>query len=78
MVDRYSDDDIQDYGKVGYIFPAAEDNVSSTVPTSVEFDPTKNASLGVQSELELARKEIADLKKRLSDFTASHASVASF
>lgn len=70
MVDRYSDGDNQAYEKVGYTFPAVEDNVSSTVPTSVEFDPTKKNSMDIQSELELARKEIAELKKQLSNITA--------
>ena len=40
---------------------------SSSVPASVEFDRSaEKNSLDLQSELELARKEIADLKKQLS------------
>lgn len=70
MVDRYSDDDDnQAYEKVGYTFPAVEDNVSSTVPSSVVIDPTKKNSLDFQSELELARKEIGELKKQLSQLS---------
>jgi len=70
MVDRYSDDDDnQAYEKVGYTVPAVEDNVSSTVPSSVVIDPTKKNSLDFQSELELARKEIGELKKQLSQLS---------
>jgi hypothetical protein len=69
MLDRYSDDDDnQAFEKVGYTFPMVEERTTS-VPTSVEFNPTQKTSLDLQSELELARKEIAELKKRLSDFT---------
>lgn len=40
---------------------------SSSVPASVEFDRSEEKnSLDLLSELELARKEIADLKKQLS------------
>lgn len=82
MVDRYSDDDDdgnnnnkdQPYEKVVNYFPAVatEGNVSGSVPTSVEFDTSKKAttSSDLQSELELARKEIAELKKQLSDIAA--------
>lgn len=77
MVDRESDDDYnQASEKVGYTFPVHEENISSTVPTSVEFDKSKKTSLDLQSELELARKEIADLKQRLSNFTAESSSEA--
>lgn len=73
MVDRYSgDDDNQAYEKVGYTFPVAiEDNntTSSPVPVSVEFDRSKRNSLDLQSELEVAQKEIAELKKQLSSIT---------
>jgi len=74
MVDRYSDDDDdnQAYEKVGYTFPAIEDNVSSSVPTTVVFDPTKK-KLDSQSELELARQEIAELKKQLSQISEREA-----
>mmetsp|Transcript_21932 Transcript_21932/g.37634 ORF Transcript_21932/g.37634 Transcript_21932/m.37634 type:complete len:545 (-) Transcript_21932:209-1843(-) len=68
MVDRYSDDeDNQAYEKVGYTFPSAvEATVSSTIPSSVMIDPAKKSSLDVQSELELARKEIEELKRQLA------------
>ena len=40
---------------------------SSPVPASVEFDRSdEKNSLDLQSELELARREIAELKKQLS------------
>mmetsp|Transcript_4872 Transcript_4872/g.10769 ORF Transcript_4872/g.10769 Transcript_4872/m.10769 type:complete len:540 (-) Transcript_4872:192-1811(-) len=72
MVDRYSDDDDNEAEKVGYFVPLLEDS-SATVPTSVEFDPSKKNSVDLQSELELARKEIAELRREIS----SMASVAS-
>lgn len=72
MVDRYSDDDDNEREKVGYFVPLLEDS-SATVPTSVEFDPSKKNSVDLQSELELARKEIAELRREIS----SMASVAS-
>ena len=69
MVDRYSDDDdIQASEKVGYIFPAitrGNESTSSPVPASVEFDAAQKPGLDLQSELELARQEIANLKKQL-------------
>ena len=70
MVDRYSDEeeDNQVSEKVGYSFNT-DDYMSSSVPTSVEFDNNKN-SRDVQAELELARKEILELKKQLSSLTA--------
>ena len=70
MIDRYSDEeeDNQVSEKVGYSFNT-DDYMSSSVPTSVEFDNNKN-SRDVQAELELARKEILELKKQLSSLTA--------
>merc|ERR1739845_69146 len=54
MVDRYLDDnDNQPYDTFGHI-----------VPSSVVFDQTKKDS--VDSELEAARAEIVELKKKLS------------
>lgn len=47
-----------------------KENVLITIPSSVEFDPSKRSSIDVQGELELARKEIAELKKQLTDITA--------
>lgn len=74
MVDRYSDDDdIQASEKVGYTFPAitgGNESTSSPVPASVEFDAAQKPGLDLQSELELARQEIANLKKQLSNVTA--------
>ena len=70
MVDRYSDDDDnneQTNEKFGYL---VKENVLSTIPSSVEFNPSKRSSLDVCGELELARKEIAELKKQLTDITA--------
>lgn len=71
MVDRESDeDDIQAREKVGYTITATnnEDN-GSTIPASVEFDPSKKNSVDLQSELETARREIAELRKQMSSFT---------
>ena len=74
MVDRYSDDDdIQASEKVGYTFPAitgGNESTCSPVPASVEFDAAQKPGLDLQSELELARQEIANLKKQLSNVTA--------
>lgn len=71
MVDRYSDDDdIQASEKVGYTFPAitgGNESTCSPVPASVEFDAAQKPGLDLQSELELARQEIANLKKQLSN-----------
>lgn len=69
MVDRDSDEeDVQPYEKVGYTFPAAKDNARSIVPSSVVIDPRKN-DLDYSNQLELARKEIAALKTRLSQLS---------
>ncbi|KAL7539056.1 hypothetical protein ACHAXR_008996 [Thalassiosira sp. AJA248-18] len=76
MVGRYSDDDDdQAYEKVGYTFPALEGGVNSTVPSSVEINPTSKSSLNLRSELELAQNEIAALKKQLSNITAERGAV---
>jgi len=48
----------------------AADDTRSTVPTLVEFDRSKKNSLDLQSELETARKEIAELKTQLSAIDA--------
>lgn len=64
MVDRYTEDD--NVNQIEYTLPATEVGASSSVPTSVKFDPTKTKSLDSLRELELSRKEIVELKKELS------------
>ena len=71
MVDRYSDDDDdKHYEKIGYTFTSAKEHANSTPPASfpisVEFDSSKKA----QSELEMALKEIAELKMQLTSISA--------
>lgn len=71
MVDRYSDDDDdKHYEKIGYTFTSAKEHTNSTPPASfpisVEFDSSKKA----QSELEMALKEIAELKMQLTSISA--------
>ena len=74
MVDRYSDDDDNEAReKLGYTFPAVEDN-GSTVPTTVEFDHKKSNLVDLQLELELARKEIAELRKQVSSMAVEQES----
>ena len=72
MVDRDSEyEDTQANEKVGYTFTATVESAeSSMVPASVEIDHQKRNSVDLQSELEEARKEIAELKKQLSTITA--------
>ena len=74
MVDRDSnDEENQAEEKVGYTITAnAVESADSSivVPASVEFDPSKRNSVDLHGELELARKEIAELKKQLSTITA--------
>jgi len=67
MVDRYSDDeDDQPYERVGYTFPTSEGDMRrSKVPSSVVVDSAKRNSLGYLNELEVAQKEIAELKTQL-------------
>ena len=47
-------------------FATSANTTNNTVPTSVEFDHSNKYNVDLPSELELARKEIADLKQQLS------------
>ena len=47
-------------------FTTSANTTNNTVPTSVEFDHSNKYNVDLPSELELARKEIADLKQQLS------------
>lgn len=72
MSDRYSDDDDNDGipvanvdGNVNMI--QNRDTNASTIPSLVEFDTSKKSS--VDQELEMARREIDELKKQISMLT---------
>ena len=54
--------------KVGNRIHLPEEDNTSTIPTSVEIDHSKKA---VESELEIAKKEIAELKKQISSMTVT-------
>jgi 6-phosphogluconolactonase (cycloisomerase 2 family) len=75
VIDRDGDDDIEQKDKVGsfhFTSVGGEDN-ASTIPTSVEIAHTKEditTSANLQSELEIARKEIAELRKQISSMSA--------
>ena len=75
VIDRDGDDDVEQKEKVGsfhFTSVGGEDN-ASTIPTSVEIAHTKedtNSSANLQSELEIARKEIAELRKQISSMSA--------
>lgn len=76
VIDRDGDDDIEQKDKVGsFHFTSVvggEDN-ASTIPTSVEIAHMKEditTSANLQSELEIARKEIAELRKQISSMSA--------
>ncbi|KAL7494515.1 hypothetical protein ACHAWT_007620 [Skeletonema menzelii] len=62
------DEDQLELEKVGNRIRISEEDNASTIPTSVEFDHSKKA---VESELEIARKEIAELKKQISSMTVT-------
>lgn len=75
VIDRDGDDDIEQKDKAGsfhFTSVGGEDN-ASTIPTSVEIAHTKEditTSANLQSELEIARKEIAELRKQISSMSA--------
>ena len=77
VIDRDGDDDIEQKDKVGsfhFTSVGGEDN-ASTIPTSVEIAHTKEditTSANLQSELEIARKEIAELRKQISSMSHCH------
>eukprot|EP00985_Skeletonema_marinoi_P017395 scaffold9513_cov153-Skeletonema_marinoi.AAC.10 len=62
------DEDHLDLEKVGNRIHLPEEENSSTIPTLVEIDHSKKA---VESELEIAKKEIAELKKQISSMTVT-------
>lgn len=72
LIDRDGgDEDNIDHDKVGHHFHLTEDN-SSAIPTSVEINYSKEeAATKLRSELEVARKEIAELRKQISTMSVS-------
>lgn len=67
--DRDGDDEHHlELEKVGHRVHSYGEDYSSTIPTSVEIDHSKKAA---ESELEIARKEIAELKKQISSMTVA-------
>jgi len=64
IMDRDTDHDEIDREKNGFITSSTQDN-ESTVPATVEID-NKMSGSSLATELDLARKEIAELKKRIS------------
>jgi 6-phosphogluconolactonase len=73
MYDRDGDDeDNHEQEKVGHHIHLTEEDNTSTIPTSVEFDHyKKDYPTDLQSELEIARKEIAELRKQISSMTVT-------
>lgn len=70
MVNRAAESDAPTSSNVAAAVSSSSDHTrstaeSSSVPASVEFDRS-DEKLDLQSELELARKEIAELRKQLS------------
>ena len=72
ITDRGGDDDHFEREKLGNLVHLTEEENSSTIPTSVEIDHNrKDCSSELRNELEIARKEIAELKKQISSMTTS-------
>jgi hypothetical protein len=74
MVDRYSEHDVETIEGDGCAFVSSvgSDKVLPLIPASVEFDsassstPTNDASSDLLCQLELARKEIEQLKFQIA------------
>lgn len=69
--DRESDDESNfELGKVGNRVLSSRADYSS-IPTSVEITEVGHSKKAEESELEIARKEIAELKKQISSMTVA-------
>ena len=71
--DRDGDDECNlEQATVGNHIHLTEEDNTSTIPTSVEIDHSKrDHSTDLQSELEIARKEILVLRKQISSMTVT-------
>ena len=58
-------------------FTTSANTTNCTVPTSVEIDSLEKNNADLPSELELARKEIADLKQQLSSLLVQRSEASS-
>jgi hypothetical protein len=73
MSDRYSDDDEDNDVPmaIGNANLVQNRDTNTTIPSLVEFDTTKKHSIQYENELQMARKEIDELKKQISILTNS-------